>query len=154
MASGLRRATRARRTFTPRSGSTSVEVVLDSLSSASLITREQILGWFIFTFILWLLTLRSTVIFSSLFLMVWLAFLTLGCAYLDAANQPDGMPNIPLTRAGGAFGIVAGFIAWYNMLAGLADPSNSFFVVPVLHFPWSDKGRAAREVKQEDARSA
>ena len=33
----------------------------------------------------------------------------------------------------------------YNALAGIADTSNSFFVVPVAHFPWSDKGREKRE---------
>jgi len=33
----------------------------------------------------------------------------------------------------------------YNALAGIADPSNSFFLIPVAHFPWSDKGRAARQ---------
>lgn len=39
-----------------------------------------------------------------------LAFLMLGLAYLmfDAAG-----PNIPLLRAGGAFGIIAAFAAWY-----------------------------------------
>lgn len=30
------------------------------------------------------------------------------------------------------------------MLAGIAGPSNSFFVVPVLHFPWSDKAKEDR----------
>ena len=32
----------------------------------------------------------------------------------------------------------------YNALAGIADPSNSFFLIPVVHFPWSDKGREQR----------
>lgn len=26
----------------------------------------------------------------------------------------------------------------------MADSSNSFFVIPVAHFPWSDKGREKR----------
>lgn len=26
----------------------------------------------------------------------------------------------------------------------MADPSNSFFIIPVAHFPWSDKGRERR----------
>jgi len=30
------------------------------------------------------------------------------------------------------------------MLAGLADPSNTFFIIPVFHFPWSEKGREMR----------
>jgi len=109
-----------------------------------------IFAWFIFTFLLWLMTLRSTVFFTTLFLSVWLSFICLGCAYLDAQNSPDGLPNVPLTRAGGAFGIIAGFIAWYNMLAGLLDPANSFFLVPVIHFPWSEKGRERKKKDKEE----
>ena len=26
-------------------------------------------------------------------------------------------------------------------MAGLADATNSFFVIPVIHFPWSEKAR-------------
>lgn len=29
-------------------------------------------------------------------------------ANLDAQNNPDGKPNVPLTRAGGGFSMVAG----------------------------------------------
>jgi succinate-acetate transporter protein len=76
--------------------------------------------------------------------MVWIAFIFLGAAYLDAPNTADGHPNVGLTRAGGVFGMIAAFIAWYNMLAGIMEPSNSFFAVPVVHFPWSEKGRAQR----------
>ncbi|KAM0707635.1 hypothetical protein Q7P35_004281 [Cladosporium inversicolor] len=103
-----------------------------------------IFAWFIFTFLLWLVTLKSTLAFSSLFAMVWIAFIFLGAAYLDAPNTADGHPNVGLTRAGGVFGMIAAFIAWYNMLAGIMEPSNSFFAVPVVHFPWSEKGRANR----------
>ncbi|GAB7366765.1 hypothetical protein MBLNU230_g0719t1 [Neophaeotheca triangularis] len=108
-----------------------------------------IFGWFIFTFMLWLMTLRSTVFFSSLFGTVWIAFICLGAAYLDAANNETGAPNVPLTRAGGAFGMIAAFIAWYLCLAGLLDDGNSFFTIPVFHFPWSEKGRESRNKKRE-----
>lgn len=41
----------------------------------------------------------------------------------------------------------------YNALAGIADPSNSFFLIPVAHFPWSDKGREKRgKVDNSEAR--
>lgn len=95
------------------------------------------------------MTLKSTVAFSSLFMMVWIAFICLGTAYLDARNTADGHPHVGLTRAGGVFGMIAAFIAWYNMLAGLLEPSNSFFSVPVVHFPWSEKGRADRRKKSD-----
>lgn len=102
----------------------------------------------IFTFLLWLLTLRSTVAFSSLLFTVFMAFLCLATGYLDNTTTAGvTAPNSGLNVAGGAFGIVAAFIAWWNMLAGIADRSNSFFLVPVLHFPWSAKGRERRASK-------
>jgi hypothetical protein len=43
----------------------------------------------------------------------------------------------------------------YNALAGIADSSNSFFLIPVAHFPWSDKGRAKRgKVDNDEERAA
>jgi len=100
-----------------------------------------LMGWFIFTFLLLICTVRSTVAFFLLFFTLDLAFLMLGIAYLENST---GAPNTACLRAGGAFGILAAFIAWYNALAGIADPSNSFFLIPVAHFPWSDKGRERR----------
>lgn len=111
-----------------------------------------LMGWFIFTFILLICTLRSTVAFFSLFFTLDMAFLLLGIGYL----QNNGAePQSGCIIAGGVFGLLAAFIAWYNALAGIADSSNSFFVIPVAHFPWSDKGRERREkVDNSDARAA
>ncbi|KAK3678830.1 Accumulation of DYads [Recurvomyces mirabilis] len=108
-----------------------------------------LIGWFIFTFMLWLCTLKSTVAFSSLLFFVWLTFLFLFIAYLGAQTNGTGMPTVGWVRAGGATGIIAAFIAWYNMLAGLCDKSNSFIVIPVVHFPWSEKGREDRAANRE-----
>jgi hypothetical protein len=48
----------------------------------------------------------------------------------------------------------ADIIQRYNALAGIADPSNSFFLIPVAHFPWSDKGRERRQqVDNSEARA-
>lgn len=101
-----------------------------------------LMGWWIFTTILLICTLRSTVAFFLLFFTLDLAFLLLGIGYLQygaKGPQPDCI------KAGGVFGLFAAFLAWYNALAGIADNSNSFFVIPVAHFPWSDKGRERRE---------
>lgn len=115
-----------------------------------------------------LLLLKATLAFNALLLTVWITFLMLGSAYLDAQNNAEGLPNVALTRAGGALGIVAAFLAWYNMFAGMADPSNSFFLVPVVHcklfsrhikvysrlmrrsVPWSEKGREMRKKNPSD----
>lgn len=98
-------------------------------------------GWFIFNTLLLICTLRSTVAFFSLFFTLDIAFLLLGIGYL----QHDGThPHSGCIKGGGYFGLFAAFLAWYNALAGLADNSNSFFVIPVAHFPWSEKGRERR----------
>jgi len=105
-------------------------------------------GWFIFTTILLLCTLKSTVAFFLLFFTLDLAFLFLAISYVK--QGPKGAPNHGLTIAGGVFGILAAFLAWYNALAGIADDSNSFFVIPVAHFPWSAKGRERRGLTNKD----
>ncbi|ORX98431.1 glyoxylate pathway regulator [Clohesyomyces aquaticus] len=101
-----------------------------------------LMGWFIFTTILLICTLRSTVAFFLLFFFLDLAFLMLSIGYLQYG--PKG-PQSGCIKAGGLFGLLAAFLAWYNALAGIADNSNSFFVIPVAHFPWSEKGRERRE---------
>ena len=89
--------------------------------------------------------------FFSLFFTLDLAFLMLGIAYLLPVG---GAPQPGCLFAGGIFGLLAAFLAWYNALAGIADSSNSFFVVPVAHFPWSEKGRERRnKVDNSDARA-
>jgi succinate-acetate transporter protein len=80
-----------------------------------------LMGWFIFTFLLLLCTLRSTVAFFFLFFTLDLAFLMLGIGYL---NNDGTAPQGDCIVAGGAFGLMAAFTAWYNALAGIADSSN------------------------------
>lgn len=82
--------------------------------------------------------------FFLLFFTLDLAFLMLGIGYLQ--HDAKG-PQVSCIRAGGAFGIIAAFLAWYNALAGIADEGNSFFIVPVLHFPWSAKGMEIKRTK-------
>ncbi|KAI1737738.1 gpr fun34 family protein [Xylaria scruposa] len=100
-------------------------------------------GWFIFTFILLVLTLRSTVMFFLLFFTLDLAFLFLATAEFAGSNG-NATASLGLQKAGGVFGLLAAFLAWYNAFAGIADTSNSFFIIPVFHFPWSEKGRENR----------
>lgn len=107
-----------------------------------------LMGWFIFTTILLFCTLRSTVAFFLLFFFLDIAYLMLGIGYLQ---RIDGAPSHNLIMAGGFFGFLAAFAAWYNALAGLVDNSNSFFIIPVAHFPWSPtglerRGKTAREM--------
>jgi len=71
-----------------------------------------------------------------------MAFLMLAIAYMN--ENAAGKPNPSCVKAGGAFGLAAAFIAWYNALAGIADTSNSFFIIPVAHLPWSEKAKQMR----------
>ncbi|KAA8576102.1 hypothetical protein EYC84_006264 [Monilinia fructicola] len=88
------------------------------------------------------------VAFFLLFFTLDLAFLMLGIGHLQADSA--GAPQSGSIKAGGYFGLFAAFIAWYNALAGLADDSNSFFVIPVAHFPWSVKGRERRNKTERE----
>ncbi|RYP72240.1 hypothetical protein DL770_007984 [Monosporascus sp. CRB-9-2] len=81
--------------------------------------------------------------FFLLFFTLDLAFLMLACADLARSNG-NASAAMTLQHAGGGFGLLAAFLAWYNAFAGIADNSNSFFTIPVFHFPWSEKGRVAR----------
>lgn len=106
-----------------------------------------LLGWFIFTTVMLFCTLKSTVAFFLLFFFLDLTFLLLGIAYLQGGGAGT---NLATQKAGGFFGLLAAFAAWYNALAGIADTSNSFFILPVIHFPWSPTGRSRREKSQRE----
>ncbi len=80
-------------------------------------------GWFIFTTLLLLLTFRSTVMFFSLFFTLDLAFLFLTCAAFSADNK-NSTASENLNKAGGVFGLLAAFLAWYNAFAGIADSTS------------------------------
>ncbi len=91
-------------------------------------------GWFIFTLLLWLVTFKSTVVFCLLFLWVWLTYLMLSLSYLLTPDISGGAQNVHFQKAGGMFGLLAAFFAWYVALAGLADDSNRYakpFMIPL-----------------------
>ena len=79
-------------------------------------------GWFIFTTLLLLCTLKSTVMFFFLFFTLDLAFLFLACENYAAANG-NATAQVALQKTGGVFGMLAAFLAWYNALAGIQDNS-------------------------------
>lgn len=87
-----------------------------------------LLGWTIFTFMLTLVTIKSTVAFCSLFLFLTITFILL------TAGDFTGKVNV--TRAGGVFGVITAFIAFYNAFAGTANPQNSYFSAHAIKLPW------------------
>jgi len=98
--------------------------------------------WFIFTFLLTIATLKSTVEMFSLFFLLMITFLLLAISHFQLDN---GVENTGCIKAGGVFGLITAFIMWYNALAGLLERSNSFYTVPAINFPWSDKVQQERD---------
>ncbi|KAG7195792.1 uncharacterized protein KQ657_002177 [Scheffersomyces spartinae] len=87
-----------------------------------------LVGWFIFTFFLMLMTLKSTVAFFLIFFFLSITFLLLAIADLKAGDR-----NVK--KAGGVFGLLTAFAAWYNAYAGLANPQNSYLVPKAIPLP-------------------
>ena len=67
--------------------------------------------------------MRSTFAFFFLFFCLDLTFLLLGIGYL---HRSGGAPSTKVIKAGGFFGLLTAFLAWYNALAGLLDDSNRY----------------------------
>ncbi|GAA5849689.1 hypothetical protein JCM9279_001980 [Rhodotorula babjevae] len=83
-------------------------------------------GWFIFTFIMLIASLRSSIALSSVFFFLTITFLLLGIAELGNVGNSSAIHT-----AGGAFGIITAFNAWYVAAANLLTPETSYFVLPV-----------------------
>lgn len=104
-----------------------------------------LIAWFIFTTLCLMCTFKSTLAFCSLFFFLDITFLLLAIAHFQ--QGPTGAANATITKAAGIFGLITAFIAWWNALAGMLEKNNSFFTIPVVHFPWSEK------VKNEKTRA-
>ncbi|SCO92478.1 related to Y.lipolytica glyoxylate pathway regulator GPR1 [Fusarium oxysporum] len=105
-------------------------------------------SWWIFTTVLLICTLKSTFVSFFLFFAVDMCFLLLACkSYAD--DLGNAAAQGALQQAAGFFGFLASFLAWYSALAGIQDNSNSFFKVPMFHFPWSHIGQQLRKGRAE-----
>lgn len=85
--------------------------------------HHTVAGWFIFTFIMFTASLKSSVALVSVFF-----FLTITFLLLMLGEFFRSIPALP--QAGGAFGIITAFLAWYTAAAGLLQPDTSHFVLP------------------------
>lgn len=84
-------------------------------------------GWFIFTFFLCVCTLKSTVAFFLLFFFLDITFLLLAIANFNG--------SVAVKKAGGVFGVITSFVAWYNAYAGIANEQNSYITVKAIPLP-------------------
>ncbi|GAA5971398.1 hypothetical protein JCM11641_008338 [Rhodosporidiobolus odoratus] len=82
-------------------------------------------GWFIFTFIMLIASLRSSIALSGVFFFLTITFALLAVAELGVAHASA------IQTAGGAFGIITAFNAWYVAAANLLTPDQSYFLLPV-----------------------
>lgn len=70
-----------------------------------------------------------------------LTFLLLGIGSISAREG--------VTKAGGVFGLLSAFAAWYNAYAGIANPQNSYLVVKALPLPdLEDRWRGKEKTSQ------
>lgn len=90
-----------------------------------------LLGWTIFSFGLTLCTLKSTVMFFGLFLLVSIVFLLLSIGEFTG--------NVSVTRAAGVIGVIVSLIAWYNAYAGVATKENSYFLAKAINLPTNER---------------
>ncbi|VVT45393.1 uncharacterized protein SAPINGB_P000735 [Magnusiomyces paraingens] len=86
-----------------------------------------LLGWLIFTTLLLCLTVRSTLMFFSLFFFLEITFLFLVIGHLGHTTVCN--------KIGGYFGLITAILAWYNAYAGLATHENSYYVPKVIYMP-------------------
>ncbi|PLW44947.1 hypothetical protein PCANC_13513 [Puccinia coronata f. sp. avenae] len=82
-------------------------------------------SWFIFTTMMLLGSLRTSVALVTLFFFLDVTFLLLALGKLCAESDA-------LTKAGGVFGVITAFIAWYTAAAGLLEAENSYIRLPTI----------------------
>lgn len=87
-----------------------------------------LLGWTIFTLLMFLGTLRSNLALMGVFILLFLTFLALTIGWLVNAGGGYGTTWI---RIGGWLGILTALAAWYTALAGLLATGKSMFQLPV-----------------------
>ncbi len=82
-----------------------------------------LLGWTIFTVIMFIGTLRSNVALIAVFAVLALTFLCLTIGNLEGSST--------FIKLGGYLGVITAILAWYTALAGLLSSSKSAFSLPV-----------------------
>jgi succinate-acetate transporter protein len=83
--------------------------------------------WFIFTFIMFLASLRSTFALAALFFCLTLTFMFLMIGAYAIKET--------LTKVGGGFGLLTAAIAYYAGASGLITQQASYFGIPVGDLP-------------------
>jgi succinate-acetate transporter protein len=88
-----------------------------------------VLGWTIFTFLMFLSTFRLTGALMAVFFFLFLTFLALTIGYLAGSSGTTWI------QIGGWLGIVTALLAWYTALSGVLASTKAPFQLPT--FPMS-----------------
>jgi uncharacterized protein len=110
------------------SGGTKNLVDLIAGGDAAAAVGVFLLGWTIFTGMMFLATLRSTIVTMGVFGFLFLTFLSLTIGWLGGSGSGTFTTFVPL---GGWLGIVTALLAWYDALAGVLASGKSAFQLPV-----------------------
>jgi len=86
-----------------------------------------LMSWFIFTFIMFLASLRSTFALASLFFFLTLTFMFLMIGQFTT--------KVVIVKVGGGFGILTAAIAYYTAASGLITQHASYFTLPAGDLP-------------------
>jgi uncharacterized protein len=86
-----------------------------------------LLGWAIFTLLMFVGTLRTTLATMGVFFFLFITFLALAIGWL--AGGPSGS-SLTWIQIGGWLGIVTALLAWYDALAGILASGKSAFNLP------------------------
>ena len=97
-------------------------------SEAATAVGVFLLGWTIFTLLMFLGSLRSNLATMGVFLFLFLTFLVLTIGWLAGANTG-------WIQLGGWLGIITALLAWYTALAGVLSSGKAMFTLPT--FPRS-----------------
>ncbi|KAI5962634.1 mug86 [Candida pseudojiufengensis] len=84
-------------------------------------------GWVIFTLMVILVTMKTTVAFCGLFVFLEITFILLAAA--------DFTGKEGVRKAGGVFGVITSGFAWYNGFVGTATKFNSYITGKVIPLP-------------------
>lgn len=85
------------------------------------------LAWTLFSVMVTVCTIRSTVAFFSVFLTLDITFLLLTIAEFTGSAG--------CVKGAGVIGVICAFLAWYNAFAGIATKENCHFVVKEKSLP-------------------
>ncbi|VVT58146.1 uncharacterized protein SAPINGB_P006060 [Magnusiomyces paraingens] len=106
-----------------------------------------LVGWTLFSAVMWSFTFRSTWVLFSLMFFVVIILCLLSAGQFLLLSHPTTATNC--TKAGGVIGVFTAFIGWYIVYEGIATNENTFFVPPVLLMPQTVLGRKKKSQEEE-----